>query len=502
MTTVINTQITATETAIATATATTIKAPAYRLGLQENGQLGYLSEDANAAIQLPDARNASPVDAPQPQRKRRRRRAHTASPRSVSSNSISDCGDSPILPAPPAKRTTKKFTIRQVKNPRYKQREAAQKNGLHAMAHAYVKFGVPLTPGLVKALSGDEMYQNITRSANERGSVEAAPPPGGIDHEYISPVTIGNPPQTVYLGLDTGSADLWTFSSTPPVQRSTHAIYQPARSLTALHIPTQSWRILYGDRSTAEGRIYLDSVTLGDGVDAVTVPAQSIGAATFVSSTFTQDPYLSGLLGLGMTKGSMARPLKMPTFMDNLQPFLDEPLFTVDLKAKAPGAFHFGHIPDDLPLGEIGYTGIDPGSEYWKFQVPGYQVAGRARRQNPLTVIADTGTSLLLLPAEVVDEYYSNVRGSGYEGRFAGRVFPCDAELPDWRFYLAGGYRGTVPGRYMNYNRVNATHCFGGMQSSQGFGFSVFGDVVLKSQVAVFDLGRKRIGFSGKELVS
>jgi hypothetical protein len=56
-----------------------------------------------------------------------------------------------------------------------------------------------------------------------------------------------------------------------------------------------------------------------------------------------------------------------------------------------------------------------------------------------------------------------------------------------------------VPGAYMNYAPVDSTGatCFGGLQSSAGIGFSIFGDIFLKSQYVVFDAsqGSPRIGF-------
>lgn len=41
----------------------------------------------------------------------------------------------------------------------------------------------------------------------------------------------------------------------------------------------------------------------------------------------------------------------------------------------------------------------------------------------------------------------------------------------------------------------------GGMQSSEGIGFGIFGDVVLKAQFVVFDVGGGRMGFGRKRLV-
>ena len=56
-----------------------------------------------------------------------------------------------------------------------------------------------------------------------------------------------------------------------------------------------------------------------------------------------------------------------------------------------------------------------------------------------------------------------------------------------------------VPGSYVNFAPVDdsGVTCFGGIQTNQGIGFSIFGDIFLKSQYVVFDVsqGSPRIGF-------
>jgi aspergillopepsin I len=56
----------------------------------------------------------------------------------------------------------------------------------------------------------------------------------------------------------------------------------------------QSWQIRYGDRSTANGKVYKDAVSIG----SLTVPDQAVEAAATISVAFSKDPYNDGLLGL------------------------------------------------------------------------------------------------------------------------------------------------------------------------------------------------------------
>lgn len=61
-----------------------------------------------------------------------------------------------------------------------------------------------------------------------------------------------------------------------------------------------------------------------------------------------------------------------------------------------------------------------------------------------------------------------------------------------------------VPGSYINYAPVSdgSSTCFGGIQSDDGIGFSIFGDVFLKSQFVVFSdaSGGPQLGFAAKDL--
>ena len=118
-----------------------------------------------------------------------------------------------------------------------------------------------------------------------------------------------------------------------------------------------------------------------------------------------------------------------------------------------------------------------------------------------ISSIADTGTSLLLLPDDVVDAYWGAVNGAQNSQSDGGYIFPCDATLPDLTLQIEG-YAAVVPGSYMNYAPAEGSSCFGGLQSAGNAGVNIFGDIFLKSQFVVFSdaSGGPQLGFAAKNL--
>ena len=219
-----------------------------------------------------------------------------------------------------------KTSIKQVRNPNH------TFNGALSVYKTYLKFG-RTPPAHLEAI-----VANITASGLARrttGSV-AASPIDNLDDAYICPVSIGTPPQVLNLDFDTGSSDLWVFSSeTPSSQRNGQAIYTPSRSNSAKKISGASWDISYGDGSSSQGDVYQDTVTIG----GLTVSSQAVEAAKKVSSTFTQDSVTDGLVGLAFSSINTVSPTQQKTFFDNAKSSLDQPVFTADLK------YHEGKYP-------------------------------------------------------------------------------------------------------------------------------------------------------------
>lgn len=291
----------------------------------------------------------------------------------------------------------------------------------------------------------------------------------------------------------------WVFSSELPASEQTgHDIYNPGSSSTSAVLTGETWSISYGDGSSASGNVYTDVVNIG----GTSVTGQAVELAETISSEFQSDPS-DGLLGLAFSSINTVTPDQQQTFFANAESALDSPLFTANLKKGEPGSYNFGYIDSTEYTGAITYTNVDNSQGFWGFTSSGYTVGSGTAVTESIPAIADTGTSLLLLPDDVVSAYYAQVSGSSNSQADGGYIFDCTATLPDITLTIEG-YAAVVPGSYMNYAPISSgsSSCFGGIQSNTGVGQSIFGDIFLKSQFVVFSDASSgpQLGFAPKDV--
>jgi hypothetical protein len=209
------------------------------------------------------------------------------------------------------------FTVHQVRNTHH------VKNGALALAKAYRKYGAPMPASLTSALS--TTYATSKRAT----SGSAVTTPEDFDTEYLTPVKIGTPAQTLNLDFDTGSSDLWVFSSELTSKLQTgHSVYSPSKSTTSKKLSGATWNISYGDGSGASGDVYSDLVNIG----GVSFKTQAVEAASTISTQFTQDTDNDGLVGLAFSSINTVTPTAQKTFFDNVKSSLAAPLFAANLK--------------------------------------------------------------------------------------------------------------------------------------------------------------------------
>lgn len=350
------------------------------------------------------------------------------------------------------------------------------------LADAYRKYGISVPDSIAAA------------APSGTGSVPADPQPQ--DTFYLCEVDIGG--QKLNLDFDTGSADLWVFSSELSASETKgHDIYDPSKSKTSKKLSGSTWQISYGDGSSASGDVYTDTVTVG----GIAVTGQAVELASKISSQFSQDTDNDGLLGLAFSSINTVKPKAQTTWFDSgvSQGLFAANVFTVDLKHNEPGSYDFGYIDDSKHTGDIVYTDIDNSQGFWEFTGTGYSVGDGDFNESSIDAIADTGTTLLLMDDDIVSDYYSQVDGAQNDSQQGGYVFDCSTQLPDFTLGIGDG-KSTIPGSLMSLGSVGdgSNNCFGGIQSNQGIGLSIYGDVWLKAVLAVFDADNKQFGYAPK----
>lgn len=226
----------------------------------------------------------------------------------------------------------------------------------------------------------------------------------------------------------------------------------------------------------------------------MTATSQAVEAATSVSSQFSQDAENDGLVGFAFSTINTVTPQQQNTWFDTVKSSLPQQLFAVTLKYQQPGTYDFGFIDSSKYDGSLTYTAVDSSQGFWSFTADGYSVGG-TQSSDSLKAIADTGTSLILVSADVVSAYYAKVTGSSNSNTQGGYIFPCTSTLPDFGIVIEG-QTFTVPGKYINYAPIGDGTCYGGIQSSAGIGFNILGDVFLKAQYVVFDAANMQLGFA------
>ncbi|TWU72173.1 hypothetical protein ED733_000525 [Metarhizium rileyi] len=340
--------------------------------------------------------------------------------------------------------------------------------------------------------NGGQISTNTTSLAtNQTGAVEAKPEKN--EAEFISPVKIGG--QMVNLDFDTGSSDLWVFSTQlNPALTNGHRVYDPSQSRTFRPMQGAQFRIKYGDGSQAVGNVGLDVVDVG----GASFPQQAVQMATAVSDQFARDQNNDGLMGLAFSSINTVKPQQQRTFFDNVKGSLAEPVFTADLRKGSSGTYTFGSIDKSRFQGPLTWIPVNNTKGFWQFTSESFAVNGG--QPQPASsggqAIADTGTSLMLADPKMVMAYYAQVQGARNNAQMGGFTFPCNAQLPDLDVDVGGVYMAKVFGKDVNFAEVGNGECFGGVQVSPSPKFAIYGDIFFKSQFVVFNAGNNSLGMA------
>ncbi|KAB5513339.1 aspartic peptidase domain-containing protein [Coniochaeta sp. 2T2.1] len=315
------------------------------------------------------------------------------------------------------------------------------------------------------------------------------------DIAYYAKLNIGNPPQSVFVQLDTGSFELWVNPQCSNLESgdarfcATVGQYDTTQSSTSVPLGT-SKQLRYGIGS-ANISYFTDDIALPG--STTTLRDVQFGVATSTVQEF------SGIMGIGYGQGIATR---YRNFVDELsvQNATKVKAFTVALGSKdeEEGIIVFGGVDTSRFSGKLARLPIIP-AEQSPDGVPRYWVqmnsltlmppSGRARAyaNSSMAVFLDSGATMTLLPAPLAEAV---AKDFGSVGADANGFYEVGCELEDLPGTLDFAFAGTtikVPYRELIRNvPTNPPTCFLGITPSEDF--TLLGDTFMRSAYATFDL--------------
>ncbi|OJJ43615.1 hypothetical protein ASPZODRAFT_136067 [Penicilliopsis zonata CBS 506.65] len=325
---------------------------------------------------------------------------------------------------------------------------------------------------------------------------------------YLANISIGTPAQDVEVVLDTGSSDLWVNTPTSDLcsestDECAYGTYDPDDSSTYSYV-SSDFDITYGDGSSASGDYANDTVRIG----GKTLKNFRLGIG--LNSTTTDN-----LLGIGY-------PLdEAQASTDGTYPNLPRALVNAGYIKSSAYSLWLNDL--DSGSGSILFGGVDSAKysgtletlpvqkvdgEYAAFVLALTGVAlnssGTVQKYSssslPLGVLLDSGTSLIYLADDLVEDLYTNLSVT-YESEAGVGYVPCSLADEDYTLDFTFSsptirvdiselvlYDGDI-----TYDDGTPACVFG---IAPGGDTSILGDTFLRSAYVVYDLSNNEISLA------
>jgi saccharopepsin len=314
-----------------------------------------------------------------------------------------------------------------------------------------------------------------------------------LNAQYFAEITLGTPPQSFKVILDTGSSNLWV----PSKQCTSIACFLHAKfdssSSTTYKANGSEFSIQYGSGSM-EGFVSNDVLTIGD---------LEISGLDFAEAT--KEPGLAfafgkfdGILGLAYNTISV-NGIVPPVYKALDQGLLDEPVFSFRLGSSEEdgGEAIFGGIDTSAYTGDITYVPVRR-KAYWEVELESAYFGDDVLELENTGAAIDTGTSLIALPTDIAEMINTQIGAKkGWNGQYS---VECNTvpNLPDFTFTFGGKPYPIKATDYILEVQGTCISSFTGMDIPMPGGGSLWivGDVFLRKYYTVYDLGRDAVGFA------
>ena len=319
---------------------------------------------------------------------------------------------------------------------------------------------------------------------------------------YFANVTLGTPPQSLRLDIDTGSSDLWTNSASSLLCRQyTQACGQSgtynANKSSSYSYVNSDFYIQYADGSTAEGDYVTDTLSIG----GAQIPNVQFGVGYNSSSA-------QGILGIGYATNEASIPTTGKSYNNLPEVLVNQKLINTmayslwlnDMDANE-GSILFGGVDTDKFHGTlVTLPIIQEQGQYREFVVGlnSLVVANQTVFTSPIPVLLDSGSSLSYLPTSYAQAVFT-IFSAQYDPTSGAAVVNCNLMNTDATvdFEFSGQ---TIRVSMSELVIIDGYHhnqpiCILGI-SDVGDSTAVLGDTFLRSAYVVYDLSNNQISIA------
>lgn len=313
-----------------------------------------------------------------------------------------------------------------------------------------------------------------------------------LNAQYFSEISLGTPPQSFKVVLDTGSSNLWVPSTQcGSIACYLHSKYDSGESSTYKKNGS-SFEIRYGSGSLS-GFVSQDTFRIGD----LEVKKQDFAEATNEPGLAFAFGKFDGIMGLGYDTISVNKIT--PPFYNMIdQGLLDEKVFAFylgDANGDESEAI-FGGVDKKHYTGDITWMNLRR-KAYWEVKLDSVSFGKDTADMEDTGVILDTGTSLIALPSTIAELLNKEIGAKkGWNGQY---TVECDkrSALPDLTFSLSG-HNFTLPATdYILEVQGSCISTFMGMDFPEPVGpLAILGDAFLRRYYSIYDLEKNRVGLA------